>query len=81
MPLPVPSSFIKLTSMLINKAHIVEIVKKPTQYHIYMSNNTTDGCSIFGFGIMKTNYNVIEICSLKNPVDFKKISDWIEEHN
>ena len=73
------TSFIKLTSMIINKAHIVEIVKKPTQYHVYMSNNVTDGFCIFGFGIMKTNYNMIEICSVKQPIDFKKITEWIDE--
>ncbi len=72
------SGFIKLTSMIINKAHIVEIVKKPTQYHIYMGNNVADGCWIFGFGIMKTHYNMIEICSVKQPIDFKKITEWID---
>jgi hypothetical protein len=72
------TSFIKLTSVIINKAHIVEIVKKPTQYHIYMSNNVTDGCWILAFGIIKTHYNVIEICSVKQPIDFKKITEWID---
>lgn len=72
------TGFIKLTSMVINQAHIVEITKYPTQYNIYMSNNMIGGVMAFGSGSLNSMYNKIEICSAKQPDDYKKITEWID---
>ena len=55
--------FINLTTCVLNKLHVVEIVKKPNMYHIYMTNN-----HIFG---------LIEICEKEKKKDYTIITDWI----
>jgi len=42
--------FIKLTSRIINRSHIIEIIKQPNKYFIYMSNNYISGQFIIGNG-------------------------------
>jgi hypothetical protein len=54
--------FINLTSRVINKLHIVKIVKRPNRYEIHMSNNSISGFLLFLSGNLKTDHNIIEIC-------------------
>ena len=63
--------FINLTTTVINKLHIAEITKSPQKYRIYMSNNNLNG------GYISSLYNVIEICEIKNSLDYKKITEFI----
>lgn len=72
------SYFINLTSRVINKIHIIEILKKPSKYYIYMSDASLNGTIIFPFGDIKTKQNVIEICETDNPKDYKNITEFIE---
>ena len=71
-------SFINLSSRFINKLHIVEIVKQPSKYYIYMSDSRIDGIMMFSFGDIRTKHNFLEICETQNPQDYKKITDFIE---
>lgn len=70
--------FINLTSRVINKLHIVEIIKKPSKYYIYMSDISIDGLQLFPFGGIKSKPNIIEICENDNKEDFIHITKWIE---
>lgn len=70
-------SFIKLTSHVINKLHIVEIIKNQNKYFIYMSNNKISGVIIFGGGYVSSDYNKIEICEKNNKQDYDTITDFI----
>lgn len=63
--------FINLTSTVINKFHIVEIVKKPSKYFIHMSNTELNA--------INSKSNIIEICETKNTQDYRKIYDWINK--
>jgi hypothetical protein len=70
--------FLNLTSCVLNKLHVVEIVKRPpNKYRIYMSNSKLSGFTIFGAGGLNTECNVIEICEKENKEDYIKITDWI----
>jgi len=59
--------------------HIVEIVKKPNKYEIYMTNSHIDGLMIGGSGFVRTNSNRIEICQEKDKEDYETISDFIHQ--
>lgn len=71
--------FIRLTSRVINKAHIVEITKPSHgKYSIYMSNTNINGFAILGGGSIHSAQNVIKICKVENPQDYDSISKFIQ---
>ena len=70
--------FIHLSTRIINKLHIIEIIKKPTKYFIYMSNSNIGGFSLFSLGILGTNKNIIEICEINNKHDYDTITDSLK---
>ena len=71
--------FINLTSHVINKLHIIEIVKKPSMYHIHMSNNGIDGLFLFSSGFVSSENNIIKVCEKKNKQDYDTITELIEK--
>ena len=71
--------FINLTTRVINKLHIIEIIKKPNKYDIHMSNNSIDWFLLFSTGGLDTNHNIIEICNKKNKQDYETITDLIKQ--
>ena len=71
--------FIKLSSKIINKFHIVEITKKPSKYYIHMSNTNIDGFFLFGSGGIINEKNIIEICEKQNKPDYETITRFIDE--
>ena len=71
------SLFIHLSSRVINKLHIVEIIKNPSKYLIHMSNSC-DGYLIVGGGAVHSRSNIIEICKTKNRQDYDNITQWIK---
>jgi hypothetical protein len=71
------NNFINLTSRVINKYYIVEIIKKPDKYIIYMNYANFSGNIIFGSGYVATNYDTIEICKKKNTADYTTITNFI----
>ena len=72
------SKFINLTSCLINKLHIVEIIKQPSKYRIYLTNSHFSGAIFFASGHMSSHNNIIEICENKDPQDYRIITNWIK---
>jgi len=68
--------FIKLTSRVINKSHIVQIVKSPDTYHIHMINcNRVDGFFVGIFGWIDTDVNSIEVSKEKHSVDYHILTE------
>ncbi len=53
------SKFINLSSCLINKLHIVEIIKQPCKYRIYLTNSHFSGTIFLTSGHMSSNTNNI----------------------
>jgi hypothetical protein len=70
--------FINLTSRVINKLHIVEIIKKPNTYYIYMSNSQLNGSFLFASGGIDTKHNIIKICEKNDKKDYDTITDLIK---
>lgn len=70
--------FINLSSRVINKLHIIEIIKLPNKYKIHMSNNRIDGFLWFACGGLDTTRNIIEICNEKYKKDYEIITDLIK---
>jgi hypothetical protein len=70
-------TFINLSSVVINKLHVTEIVKKPGKYYIYVNNSNINGKFIFSLGRITTVHNIVEICETKNKKDFNMVTDWI----
>ena len=71
------NNFIKLTSMVINKLHITQIIQKQSKYYVYMSSNYISGYVIFTSGILGSKYYMIEICETKNKQDYNIITEFI----
>lgn len=71
-------NFIDLTSRVINKLHIVEVIKQPSKYYIQMRNDSFNGFIFFSSGFVSSNYNVIEICEEKNKQDYDTITNFIK---
>jgi hypothetical protein len=71
--------FIKLTSRIINRSHIIEIIKQPNKYLIYTSNNYISGHFIIGNGDIHTKQYIIEICEKRNKLDYIAITDVMNE--
>ena len=72
------SKFINLSSCLLNKLHIVEIIKQPSKYRIYLTNSHFSGTIFLTSGHMSSSSNIIEICEKKNEQDYKIITNWIK---
>ena len=70
--------FINLTTRVINKLHIIEIIKHPNKYEIHMSNNSIDGFLLFSSGSVDTKNNIIEICNTKNKQDYETITELLK---
>ena len=73
--------FLNLTTCVINKLHIIEIIKKPSHYSIYMSNPSINGFILFSSGRVETTHNIIEICEKKSKPDYDAITDFIRTLN
>ena len=73
--------FINLTSIILNKSHIIEIIKQPNKYFIHMSNNHLYGELVLANGRVSTKQNIIEICEQNHNRDYNIITDLLNELN
>lgn len=71
--------FIKLTSGVINKLHITQIIQQQSKYYVYMTSNNISGFVLFSFGSLTSNNMMMEICETKNKQDYDIITDFIKE--
>jgi len=71
--------FINLSTRVINKLHIIEIVKKPNNYTIVMSMSHIHGWLLFSSGNLETDSNIIDICEKNNKHDYDIITKFIEK--
>lgn len=73
-------SFIKFTSLILNVNYIQSIVIKPNKYYINLVANNYQGSKLFGTGNVSSYNSKIEVCETKNSVDYKILSDWINNN-
>ena len=71
-------AFIRLSSRVINKIHIIEIIKRPNKYEIHMTNYKLDSLFIMSSGTINTISNIIEVCELEDKEDYNIITELIE---
>jgi hypothetical protein len=71
--------FINLTSRVINKLHIIEIIKNPNKYEIHMNTNDINGLFMFSAGGLFNNHKIIDICNKNNMQDYETITDFIKQ--
>lgn len=69
--------FIHLSSRVINKLHIVEIMRQPNKYYIYMNNKEISGLMFGWFGNLSTNHSIVQVCETKNKEDYDIITNFI----
>ena len=74
-------NFIKLTSLILNKSHIIEIIKQPNKYFIHMSNYRLYGELVIANGSVSTQQNIIEICKHNHNQDYNIMKDLLKELN
>ena len=71
--------FIYLTSRIINKLQITQIVKQSNHYEICLTNNAIGGFFLVGNGTIDTTFNIIEICNKKDKQDYETITNLIKQ--
>jgi len=69
--------FINLTDCVINKLHIIHIVKKPNKYCIHLANNSFSGQFLFVYGEITSYKTTLELCETKDKADYDKITEFI----
>jgi hypothetical protein len=74
------SNFIKFTSLILNINCIQSIVIKPNKYYINVVANNYQGSKLFGTGNISSYISKIEVCETKNYIDYKILSDWINNN-
>lgn len=70
--------FIKLTSMVINKLHIAQIIQYQGMYHINMTGKNIDGFILFSCGSVSTNFDILKIYEENNKKDYDIITEFIK---
>ena len=69
--------FINLTGCVINKLHIIHIVKKPNKYCIHLASNSFSGQFLLSFGYITTYNTTLELCKTKDKADYDTITEFI----
>jgi len=74
------SKFLKLTNFLLNTNDIHKIVIQPAKYSIHIKRMDGLNWSIGGFGLgyISSHTSEIEVCETKHFIDYKIVSDWID---
>jgi hypothetical protein len=73
------SQFINLSRIVINKLHIVDVIKSQSKYTIRMSINNIDGCLMFSCGGVGSTPHTIEICEKTDKLDYDNITKFIND--
>lgn len=72
--------FINLSSRVINKKYIIEIIKQTSKYYIYMTGNNRVSGNLY-YGLKIENGNIIKVCEKNNKKDYEIIKKLIENEN
>jgi hypothetical protein len=68
-------NFIKITSRVINKRYIVEIIKREGRYSIYIDNRSKKDKFILSKENMGRGENIIEVNDIDNKEDYDNITN------
>ena len=71
--------FIKLSNIILNTTHIIQINIKPQKYYITSTNYDMDGIFLIGSGYVSPILNQLIICADKSPIDYKIVQIWIDK--
>lgn len=78
------SRFIRLSTFLVNTNDIHQIIIKPNHYCIHVVGKQMDGFMFnfagFGTGYIYPYTHKIEVCKTKHSIDYKIMTDWIDQH-
>ena len=69
------TTFLKLSSIIINTKYIQKIIIGPGQYYIKLMSNGISG----GMFYFTSTSNEIKLCAIKDPTDYKILHDWLKE--
>jgi hypothetical protein len=69
--------FINLTGCVINKLHIIDIIKTPNKYCIHLANNSFSGQFLFVYGEITSYKTTLELCKTKDKADYDTITEFI----
>ncbi len=73
-------NFIKFTSLILNINYIQSIIIKPNKYYINIVINKFEESKLFATGNVVSYNSKIEVCETKNSIDYKILSDWINNN-
>lgn len=71
------SRFIKLSNTILNTQHIIKIKIYKNCYDIHFNNNKLTGFGSIFLSSISSKNEVFEISKDNNPLDYKIITDWI----
>lgn len=73
------SSFLKLTSSIINTKYITKITISESEYFINMFRDDMSGFLFGGSGFVSSTSHSITVCQKKNLNDYNIVKKWIDK--
>jgi hypothetical protein len=70
-------TFINLSKRVINKLYITEITKSSDKYIIHLNVRNFDSFMVSLNSIIRSDYDTIEVCKIKNKIDYEKVTKFI----
>lgn len=71
--------FIRLTNIVLNTSKIIKIESLKSTYIMHISDHYTTGFFLITFGTINSTNNRIVICKDDNPIDYKIVTNWINQ--
>ena len=68
----------RLTNKIINKNVIHHIDINKDKFIIHLMTNKMDGLFVFVGGVSSSYNTELEVCKTKHSIDYKKVTDWID---
>ena len=72
------ASFLKLSSMVINVAHIQKVIIKESKYRIHLNSVDIDGFMIAASGGVYSSQFYVDVCKKKELHDYIVVNKWLE---
>lgn len=76
--------FIRLSNFLFNTNDIQKIIITPNKYCIHVVGKEINGYTFnfagFGIGNIHSYTSEIEVCKTKHYMDYKTVTDWMNEN-
>jgi hypothetical protein len=73
------TTFLKISSVVLNTNYIHKILITPNKYYIYLIRNNIYGINFLGTGFIHSDEHEIEVCATKHIKEYNIVSEFINK--